>query len=182
MKTFQSKQPPLLQDPIKTTPKQSNTTKYFSPQVLKGPPLYQIYHSYSPMASVLIFTLLSFLTITRAQDRAPHGLAYENPMAFSPSAVGFFHPDSKHPGTQDPCAESNCSPLPLAATVASSVARESKPQPEERGRTRLGAGGAAGIVFGFVCAVVLAIGVYYVAVTRRANLTRTRTSSIQPDA
>ncbi|KAF7115343.1 hypothetical protein RHSIM_RhsimUnG0058600 [Rhododendron simsii] len=104
------------------------------------------------MASALIFTLLSFFTITRAQDRAPHGLAYENPMAFSPSAVDFFHPDPKHPGTQDPCAESNCSPLPLAATVASNVARESKSRPEERGGNRLGAGGSAGIVFGFVYA------------------------------
>lgn len=124
------------------------------------------------MASILIFTLLSFLTITRAQDRAPHGLAYSHPLALSPSAVDFFHPS-----TQDPCAESNCSPLPIAATVASTLAHESKSPPEEG---RLGAGGVAGIVFGFVCAVVLAIGVYYEVVKRRANLTRTK--PVQPDA
>ncbi|XP_059660576.1 uncharacterized protein LOC132306970 [Cornus florida] len=131
------------------------------------------------MASILVFTFLTFLSITRAQERAPHGLSYENPMAFSPSAFDFFHPNTQQPGTKTPCAASNCSPLTLAATVKSSSAHESRSTPESSGN-RMGAGGIAGIVFSFVFAVLLAMGVYYVTITRRANLSR-RTNSVQPD-
>ncbi|PSR95191.1 Protein HEG 1 like [Actinidia chinensis var. chinensis] len=131
------------------------------------------------MVSILIFTLLSFLSSTRAQGRAPHGIVYESPMAFSPSAFDFFHPNTKNPGSEDPCVTSNCSPLPLAATVASTLAYKSR-STQEKGGGQVGAGGVAGIVFGFVCAVLLAMGVYYVVVKRRANLTRS--NSVQPDA
>ncbi|CAL5436047.1 unnamed protein product [Camellia sinensis] len=133
----------------------------------------------TPKACVLTLALLSLLSITRAQDRAPHGLVYESPMAFSPSAFDFFHPNTKHKSTQDPCAASNCSPWPLAATVASTLGHQSVSTPTS-GRSGVGAGGIAGIVFGFVCVVVLAMGVYYMAVTRRAN--SSRTNSVQPDA
>ena len=129
----------------------------------------------SPAASFLLFFSLALLSLARAQGRAPHGLAYENPMAFSPSAFDFFHPNGQKPSTQNPCAASNCSPLPMAAQVEASLAHQSKAS-----SNRVGAGGIAGIVFGFVFAVLLAMGVYYVAVTRRANLTRA--NSVQPDA
>ncbi|XP_057509354.1 uncharacterized protein LOC130791990 [Actinidia eriantha] len=131
------------------------------------------------MVSILIFILLSFLSSTRAQVRAPHGIVYESPMAFSPSTFDFFHRNTKNPGSEDPCVISNCSPLPLAATVASSLAYESR-STQEKGGGQVGAGGVAGIVLGFVCAVLLAMGVYYVVVKRRANLTRN--NSVQLDA
>ncbi|GFS30859.1 hypothetical protein Acr_00g0014510 [Actinidia rufa] len=131
------------------------------------------------MVSILIFILLSFLSSTRAQVRAPHGIVYESPMAFSPSTFDFFHPNTKNQGSEDPCAIPNCSPLPLAATVASSLAYESR-STQEKGGGQVGAGGVGGIVLGFVCAVLLAMGVYYGVVKRRANLTRT--NSVQLDA
>ncbi|KAK2985425.1 hypothetical protein RJ640_006063 [Escallonia rubra] len=131
------------------------------------------------MVSTLLFAFLSLLSVTRAQDRAPHGLNHEHPVALPPSAFDFFHPSNQQAGNKNPCAESSCSPLPLAATVESSLAHASRSKPE-RGGSRVGAGGIAVIIFGFVFAVLLAMGVYYVVITRRANTSRS--NSIQPDA
>ncbi|GMN24756.1 hypothetical protein TIFTF001_000687 [Ficus carica] len=133
---------------------------------------------------ILLFSsLTSFLsTIARAQGRAPHGLANENPTAFSPSAYEFFHPTEQKPTTPGPCSTgSSCSPLPLAAHVeAADKAQGSSMVSSHSGRQGLGAGGVAGIVFGIAFAVLLAMGAYYVVVTRRQNLSRAVT--VQPGA
>lgn len=134
--------------------------------------------------SFLLFfsSLTSVLSITMAQGRAPHGLANEYPMAFSPSAYDFFHPNTQNkPNKESPCAESSCSPLPMAAQVeATDQAQRSNIATPHGGRPSLGAGGVAGIVFGFVFAVLLAMAVYYVVVTRRENTSRAKPA--QPDA
>lgn len=136
----------------------------------------------SPMVSFLLFfSFLTILAIARAQDRAPHGVAYENPMALSPSAYDFFHPTTQKNKTTDACHASSCSPLPIAAEVVEATpAHESRDLSPRKGN-RVGAGGIAGIVFGLAFAVLLAMGVYYVTITRRANI-MTRTNSVQPDA
>ncbi|EOY34358.1 Uncharacterized protein TCM_042052 [Theobroma cacao] len=137
----------------------------------------------SPFASCLLLLLssLALVSLARAQDRAPHGIAYENPMAFSPSAYEFFHPKTREPDTQNPCAASNCSPLPMAAQVDTAKAlEESKVSTQQISGHRLGAGGIAGVVFGLAFAVLLAMGAYYVLTTRRANANRA--NSVQPDA
>ncbi|CAH2060286.1 unnamed protein product [Thlaspi arvense] len=110
----------------------------------------------------LIFFLSSLMIITNivlAQDRAPHGLAYETPVAFSPSAFDFFHAQPKNLDTTlDPCAESNCSPLPVAAKVqgASAKAQQSEIATMSIGsRSRVGAGCVVGIIFGLVFAVLM---------------------------
>nr|GEW67335.1 hypothetical protein CTI12_AA411230 [Tanacetum cinerariifolium] len=108
---------------------------------------------------VSFLTVISFTT-TKAQDRAPHGLVYEHPMAFSPSAYTFFHPKANPPSIQDPCEESNCSPLPIAATVESSLAEESRAK-NEKSESKVGAGGIMGVIFGFMFVVLLAMGFYY---------------------
>ncbi|PON76807.1 Transmembrane protein [Parasponia andersonii] len=118
-----------------------------------------------------------------AQGRAPHGLANEYPIVFSPSAYDFFHPTTiqNKPNTDGPCAKTSCSPLPMAAQVeATGKAQESKIVTHQSDRPSLGAGGIAGIVFGFAFAVLLAMAVYYVVVTRRENTSRAK--SAQPDA
>ncbi|CAK7332347.1 unnamed protein product [Dovyalis caffra] len=117
-----------------------------------------------------------------AQYRAPHGLVYENPVAFSPSAVEFFHPKTQEPNTKSPCAaSSSCSPLPLAAQLETTdQAQESKISTSQKGGNRLRAGGIAGIVLGVAFAVLLTMGVYYVMVTRKANIHRA--NSVQPNA
>ena len=135
----------------------------------------------SPFAFfLLLLSSLPLLSIARGQDRAPHGIAYENPMAFSPSAYEFFHPKTEESGTKNPCAVSNCSTLPIAAQVDATKALESKVSTQQKSGHRLGAGGIAGVVFGLAFAVLLAMGVYYVLNTRRANANQA--NSVQPDA
>ncbi|XP_057954883.1 uncharacterized protein LOC131148938 [Malania oleifera] len=137
----------------------------------------------SYMASFLLFLFifsLAFLSIGTAQDRAPHGIAYENPMALSPSAYEFFHPKDQTSSAKKPCAESNCAPLPLAAQVEATQQHESKSATAQKGGSRMGAGAIAGIVFGFVFAVFLTMGVYHVVTMRRNNMNRA--NSVQPDA
>ncbi|WRX32860.1 hypothetical protein QQP08_025347 [Theobroma cacao] len=134
----------------------------------------------SPFASCLLLLLssLALVSLARAQDRAPHGIAYENPMAFSPSAYEFFHPKTREPDTQNPCAASNCSPLPMAAQVDTAKAlEESKVSTQQISGHRLGAGGIAGVVFGLAFAVLLAMGAYYVLSTRRANANRANSTT-----
>ncbi|KAL3829185.1 hypothetical protein ACJIZ3_017987 [Penstemon smallii] len=120
------------------------------------------------MSPLLIFTLLSFLSITGAEDRA-HGLHNESPVALSPEAFAFFHPNALQPSTSNPCHSTGCSSLPLASsTVQSTPAHESA----SAHRSGLGAGGIIGIPlgFGFVC--LITVGVYYAVIKRRANLRR----------
>ena len=115
----------------------------------------------------------TFLSIAQAEGRAPHGLVYESPVAFSPMAYDFFHPSTQTPNAKDPCGASKCSPLPLAAQVQSTPAKESKYSTTiQKGTHRVGAGGILGIVFGITFAVLLAMGVYYVLRTRQANANR----------
>ncbi|PPD83350.1 hypothetical protein GOBAR_DD19714 [Gossypium barbadense] len=73
--------------------------------------------SFAPF--LLILSSLALVSIGRCEERAPHGIAYESPMAFSPSAYDFFHPKT-------PCVASTCSPLPVAAQVDGSKALASK--------------------------------------------------------
>ncbi|KAL8247327.1 hypothetical protein R6Q59_008543 [Mikania micrantha] len=93
-------------------------------------------------------------------------------MALSPSAYIFFHPNQQ----LGLCEESNCSPLPFAATVQSSLAHESRVD-----RANIGAGCIAAIIFGFVFLILLTMGAYYVVTTRRANLRR-NSSTVIPSA
>ncbi|KAM7496732.1 hypothetical protein LguiA_021146 [Lonicera macranthoides] len=131
------------------------------------------------MAPLLLFAILNLLSLARAQNRAPHGIVNAKPMALSPSAFDFFNPNDQQPSTKNPCVVSNCSPFPIAATVQSSLAHESR-STIKKCEAGVGAGGVAAIIFGFVFVVLLAMGAYYVVVTRRANMGRT--TSVQPDA
>uniref|UniRef100_A0A1J3CF60 Uncharacterized protein n=1 Tax=Noccaea caerulescens TaxID=107243 RepID=A0A1J3CF60_NOCCA len=109
---------------------------------------------------LLFFSSLIITKVAFAQDRAPHGLAYETPVAFSPSAFDFFHTQPDNPNaTLDPCAEeSSCSPLPVAAKVqgASAKVEQSEIATTSTGSgSGIGAGGVAGIIFGLAFAVLM---------------------------
>ncbi|KAF8039822.1 hypothetical protein BT93_B2131 [Corymbia citriodora subsp. variegata] len=136
----------------------------------------------SPMSSFLFILLTpTFLCLAGAQDRAPHGLTHESPVAFSPSAYDFFHPNKQPATVKNPCAESSCSPLPEAAQVVEGAqTQEGKLSATHDGKSRMGAGGIVGIVFALAFVVLLAMGVYYVVVSRRANSSKAK--AIQPDA
>ncbi|KAJ9178125.1 hypothetical protein P3X46_010035 [Hevea brasiliensis] len=135
----------------------------------------------TPKASFFLFSVLALLFAARAQERAPHGLVFESPVAFSPSAVEFFHPKTQEPNTEKPCAgPSACSPLPLAAEVEYSRTQETKVSSSQKGGSHLGASSIAGIVLGLAFAVLLAMAGFYVFITRKANLNRD--NSVQPDA
>ncbi|KAL1323669.1 hypothetical protein HN51_033936 [Arachis hypogaea] len=126
----------------------------------------------------LLSTIL--VSIASGQERAPHGLEYESPIAFSPSAYDFFHPNAqKKNETKDPCSASKCSPLPMAAQVEATQVYENKALATQKGRKQIGVGAVAGIVFAVACAVLLAMGIYYVKVTRQANMSRTTNNSVQ---
>ncbi|KAL6568177.1 hypothetical protein OROHE_003861 [Orobanche hederae] len=138
------------------------------------------------MAAIFCFFLFTSIyslhNMAEAQGRAPHGIAYEKPLAFSPSAYDFFHPNSASgPVTHEkPCLGSNCAPIPLSSLSSSSAVVKATPDHESKFSTAssrrgspIGAGGIAGIVFGFVFAVLTAMGVLYVVNTRRTNVTRT---------
>ncbi|KAH7542628.1 hypothetical protein FEM48_Zijuj02G0094300 [Ziziphus jujuba var. spinosa] len=134
-----------------------------------------------PFLLLFFFSSPTFLSISGAQqDRAPHGLAHENPVSFSPSAYDFFNPTNQNPNTKNPCGGKSCAPLPLAAQVEATEAYESKVSAPQKGRSRVGAGAVAGIVFGFAFVVVIAMGAYYVLVTRRSKMSPPK--SDQPDA
>ncbi|KAJ9188855.1 hypothetical protein P3X46_000213 [Hevea brasiliensis] len=112
----------------------------------------------TPKASFFLFSILALLFAARAQDRAPHGLAFENPVAFSPSAVEFFHPKTQEPNTKKPCAESSgCSSLPLAAEVEATQTQETEVSSSQKVGSQLGAGGITGIVLGLAFAMLLAM-------------------------
>uniref|UniRef100_A0A7N1A4M6 Transmembrane protein n=1 Tax=Kalanchoe fedtschenkoi TaxID=63787 RepID=A0A7N1A4M6_KALFE len=135
------------------------------------------------MSRIVVFSVvvvLTFVTDSRAQERSPHGLAYENPVAYSPAAYDFFHPDAGQSGSNvKSCSKSGCSPLPLAAHFESNQAHESHATLSQR-RGGLGAKAITAIVSGMAFAVLLGMGAYYVVTTRRAN--NNRANSVQPDA
>ncbi|KAL4380640.1 hypothetical protein HN51_003963 [Arachis hypogaea] len=81
--------------------------------------------------------------------------------------------------TKNPCSASKCSPLPMAAQVEATQVYENKALATQKGRKQIGVGAVAGIVFAIACAVLLAMGIYYVKVTRQANMSRTTNNSVQ---
>lgn len=129
------------------------------------------------MAPLPALALISFLSLSSciaegvAEDRA-HGLSSEPPVAVSPEAFTFFHPDAKQPSATNPCDSSHCSTLPLAATVKSAPAHESQ-SPASDGHG-LGAGGIAGISLSFLFVALSGMGVYHVMNRRKANLERAK--------
>ncbi|CAN4119336.1 unnamed protein product [Withania somnifera] len=132
------------------------------------------------MASCLFFFVVFCLPfIIKAQERATHGLAYESPVAISPEAYSFFHPETQKQNTTTSeylCDNKNntsgCSRFPTASSVQSSLAHQSLSPPNEERDRRMGAGGLIGIFLGFAFAIVLAFGVYYVAITRQRNASK----------
>ncbi|XP_021627030.1 uncharacterized protein LOC110625709 [Manihot esculenta] len=116
----------------------------------------------TPKASFFLFSVLALLFAARAQNRAPHGLAFESPEAFSPSAVDFFHPKTQEPNANKLCAESSgCSSLPLAANVEATQMQEREVSSSQKGASQLGATGIS-IALGLAFAVLLAMGGFYV--------------------
>ncbi|KAK4440740.1 hypothetical protein Salat_0408900 [Sesamum alatum] len=116
------------------------------------------------MAHFLILAILTFLAVTRAEDRA-HGLENESPALLPPEAYTFFNPKTQQQRENSQCISSDCSLLPIAATLQS-TAHKSAPA----GGRGLGASGIAGISLGLVFALLItAGGVYYVVIKQQAN-------------
>ncbi|XP_060169348.1 uncharacterized protein LOC132600297 [Lycium barbarum] len=113
------------------------------------------------------------------QERSPHGLVYESPVAFSPEAYSFFHPETQKQNsttTESLCDNNNStsessgsSTFPTASSLQSNLAHESLSKPDEDGDKRMGAGGMVGIALGFGFAIVLACGVYYAVIARKRS-------------
>ncbi|OVA10140.1 hypothetical protein BVC80_1591g49 [Macleaya cordata] len=141
--------------------------------------------------AIFWFFFLSLSSFSIAQTtpdqggRAQHGLVYENSVSFSPSAFEFFHSNSPKPDIAIPCVLSDCVSLPQSSVLSTDQSLEADGNKLTSGaqvnnKSRVGAGGVAAIVFGFVLAVLLAMVAFYVMVTRRANVRRA--NSVQPAA
>ncbi|KAK1266078.1 hypothetical protein QJS04_geneDACA015348 [Acorus gramineus] len=143
------------------------------------------------MTYYFILTSLWCVSIVCAQDSssgATHGLAYENPIALSPAAFEFFHPDMpKAKGSS--CKSRDCSPSPGHSAIFHSMATKAHEATQvsetswslpRANRGHFGAGGIVGIVFGIAFIVLIAMGVYYVMIKRRTNIIR-RKSIVEPD-
>ncbi|XP_057781800.1 uncharacterized protein LOC131000057 [Salvia miltiorrhiza] len=122
------------------------------------------------MAPLFALVFISLLSHSIGDDRA-HGLSSEPPVAVSPEAFAFFNP-----GRANPCDSSHCSTLPLAATVKSAPAHESRSPPS--GGHGLGAGGIAGISLSFLFVALAGIGGYRVMKKRKANLHRAKSEQL----
>lgn len=64
----------------------------------------------------------------------------------------------------------------MAAQVEATQIHENKALATQKGRKQIEAGAVAGIIFAVACAVLLAMGIYYVKVTRQANMSRANNS------
>ncbi|KAG5006509.1 hypothetical protein JHK82_024457 [Glycine max] len=104
----------------------------------------------------------------------------KSPVAFPPAAYDLFHPNAQKPENKDPCVASKCSPLPLATQVDATQIYENKASTTQKGGKQIGGGGVAGIIT-TAFAVLLAMGIYYVKVTRQANMSRA-SNSVQSHA
>lgn len=134
------------------------------------------------MASNLFFFFVFCLPfIVKAQERSPHGLAYESPVAISPEAYSFFHPETQKKNTttsetlcdvNSKSESSGCSRFPTASSVQSNLAHESLSPTNEEGEKQMGAGGIVGITLGFMFAILLAFSVYYVAIVQKRNASK----------
>ncbi|KAJ3682324.1 hypothetical protein LUZ60_014897 [Juncus effusus] len=141
------------------------------------------------MAITLLFTLILLQTIAQAQN-SPHGLSYETPIAFSPSAFQFFHPGVTLPHQR---RHNNHAPAqaPMLLEQAFGGAVTGKARADEAVGTgwigklgpvkrRLGAGGVSGIVVGVGFFVGLVFAAVYVVVKRRDNVKRAK-GEVMPD-
>ncbi|KAL1345444.1 hypothetical protein HN51_019185 [Arachis hypogaea] len=144
--------------------------------------------------SFFLFITILCVSIVTAEERAPHGLVYVKPEAFSPSAYNFFHPINtnarkKKPETktQEPCSASSSKCSPMSVTAQSEEAtqihenKSSSLSTEEDNNVskNIGAGGIAGILFGIVFVVLLGMSMYHFRVTRSNNLGKSN-NFIQP--
>ncbi|KAL9241237.1 hypothetical protein vseg_015368 [Gypsophila vaccaria] len=119
---------------------------------------------------------VSLFSTGMAQERSPHGLDHQIPMALSPSTYEFFHPNDNH--VHDPCATSNCSPLPLATQVPKMQSEEAESTTKTNA---LGAGVIAVATPAFAVLIMFcsAMSIYYLATTCRAKSSLTK--SLAPD-
>ncbi|KAK1260713.1 hypothetical protein QJS04_geneDACA002436 [Acorus gramineus] len=125
------------------------------------------------------------LSIVHARDestRPTHGLAYQNPMAFSPAAFEFFHPDM--PATKGssssniPCKSNDCSPSSSQlSTFPRMAAKAQATQVHETAwslpgvkRGSVGVDWMVGIMCGITFIVLVAMGAYYVMIKHRENI------------
>lgn len=135
------------------------------------------------MASFVLPVFISFLIITActAQDRAPHGLANTSPLAFSPEAYEFFHPNTQGQ-SKGGCSAPDCSStLPLAASTAAVQSTPGVAQPAEEGgkKRRRGNHSLVSIPVGLVFALLVGLGAYFVLVARQRNAARAKLSELQ---
>ncbi|WOL04258.1 hypothetical protein Cni_G12979 [Canna indica] len=131
-------------------------------------------------SSTLLLTLLSYLlqlsssNAQQPQFTSPHGIVYENPVLFPPSAYDFFHPNSDAPAT--PPLPETSSKARADAVVAASVLPA---PPSGRGAA---AAGVAAIVLGLAFITVAVMVASYVVIRHRADVKKASIAAMNADA
>ncbi|CAH9094501.1 unnamed protein product [Cuscuta europaea] len=126
--------------------------------------------SFSSSGSALLFALTLIPHLIAAQNRSPHGLAYAMPLAISPEAYAFFHPDAQHYNRGRKCngssSDSECSPIPAASSIQSNIARDSMGARSHR------AGAGAWILIGLAFAALFTLSSFFFLVIKNRNLNK----------
>ncbi|KAL1298616.1 hypothetical protein HN51_042937 [Arachis hypogaea] len=119
--------------------------------------------------SFFLFITILCVSVVTAEERAPHGLVYVKPEAFSPSAYNFFHPINNNARKKKPETKTQ-EESEEATQIHESKSSSSSTKEDNNVSKNIGAGGIAGILFGIVFVVLLGMSVYHFRVTRSNNL------------
>ncbi|CAD5194979.1 uncharacterized protein LOC135652658 [Musa acuminata AAA Group] len=149
-----------------------------------------------PSYTLVVFFLSSLLllhfgdarrhhAVVRLQARSPHGLAFQEPMPFPPTAFEFFHPKLLLPPASAPMPLASSSFYPAATSAKVRADEEVEAAGEHSspaGSGGVGASGVAAVVLGLALVVIAAMLASYVVVVRRRSDVRRAKGTVQPDA
>lgn len=126
------------------------------------------------MGSVLLlsYVLLTFLcSLLLSSATSPHGLAFENPMSFPPSAYEFFHPTVDAPATA-PLPASSLYPGKTSARAKADAVVGGNVFSAPPGRGGAVTGAIAAVVLGLVFVMLVAVVSAYIAIKRRSDVNK----------
>ncbi|URD77877.1 hypothetical protein MUK42_03526 [Musa troglodytarum] len=120
--------------------------------------------------------------VVRLQARSPHGLAFQEPMPFPPTAFEFFHPKLLLPPASAPMPLAASSFYPAATSAKVRADEEEEEEAAGEHSSPAGRGGVAAVALGLAFVVIAAMLASYVVVVRRRSDVRRAKGTGQPDA
>ncbi|KAJ8512873.1 hypothetical protein OPV22_003307 [Ensete ventricosum] len=121
-----------------------------------------------PLSSMLLTFVCSLLL---SSATSPHGLAFENPMSFPPSAYEFFHPTVDAPATA-PLPASSLYPGKTTARAKADAVVGGNVFSAPPGRDGAVTGAIVAVVLGLVFVTLVAVVAAYIAIKRRNDVNK----------